>query len=262
MLFDLLFKLYTVSISGFLFSEFIDDAFTEDALNKVESAGRSAEMEKVSSIIYGRTAEDSEMVKKKNRENAVDFLQELNNKPYINIEDLEHLHRINNRSIVAPSVSKIRQDGQGVTFGRREGTIGRDVQFELQSVLVEVEKLFDQQALGMSNMEYSIKAAKIHNDFLEIHPFFDRNGSTAMLLLELLMMRNGYEPPQKREKDYYKKLRKILGNNPVSVGVVALTQAKIGYSYGYYEGRAAKVDPARRAVYETRLQKRKDKVKK
>lgn len=37
-------------------------------------------------------------------------------------------------------------------------------------------------------------AAKMHQRFVEIHPFIDGNGRTARLLLNLCLMRNGYPP--------------------------------------------------------------------
>lgn len=37
-------------------------------------------------------------------------------------------------------------------------------------------------------------AAKIHTDFVKIHPFIDGNGQTARLLLNLELMKNGYPP--------------------------------------------------------------------
>lgn len=37
-------------------------------------------------------------------------------------------------------------------------------------------------------------AAKLHMEFIDIHPFVDGNGRTARLLLNLYLMRNGYPP--------------------------------------------------------------------
>lgn len=38
------------------------------------------------------------------------------------------------------------------------------------------------------------RAAKVHTEFVKIHPFIDGNGRTARLLLNLELMKNGYPP--------------------------------------------------------------------
>lgn len=50
------------------------------------------------------------------------------------------------------------------------------------------------------------KAAKVHTDFVKIHPFIDGNGRTARLLLNLELMKHGYPPiviKNEKKIDYY-----------------------------------------------------------
>lgn len=55
------------------------------------------------------------------------------------------------------------------------------------------------------------RAAKLHPDLVKIHPFIDRNGRTARLLLNFEFMKNGYPPVIIRNEDrasYYEALDK------------------------------------------------------
>ena len=38
------------------------------------------------------------------------------------------------------------------------------------------------------------RAARVHGEFVKIHPFIDGNGRTARLLLNLELMKSGYPP--------------------------------------------------------------------
>lgn len=54
-----------------------------------------------------------------------------------------------------------------------------------------------------------IRAARVHSDFVSIHPFVDGNGRTARLLLNLELMKTGYPPIIIRKEDrlrYYEAL--------------------------------------------------------
>ena len=55
------------------------------------------------------------------------------------------------------------------------------------------------------------RAAKLHTDFVNIHPFVDGNGRTARLLLNFELMKEGYPPAIIRtedRRDYYEALDK------------------------------------------------------
>lgn len=55
------------------------------------------------------------------------------------------------------------------------------------------------------------QAALLHGEFVKIHPFVDGNGRTARLLLNLVLMNNGYTPIVIRKEDrliYYEALDK------------------------------------------------------
>ena len=100
----------------------------------------------------------------------------------------------------------------------------------------------------LSDMRYEIVAATLHNDLLDIHPFSDRNGSTSILFLELIMAKSGYVPSMKREKDYYKHLRKILDDNLLAISVVKHQHRKIGSKFGYFQGET--IPESQKPIYE------------
>lgn len=69
-------------------------------------------------------------------------------------------------------------------------------------------KWYEQEAVKLHPIE---RAAKLHADFVKIHPFIDGNGRTARLLMNLELMKSGFPaiviPVEKRLK-YYEALDK------------------------------------------------------
>ena len=155
----------------------------------------------------------------------------------ITTDTITELHEINNRGIVPKSFSDFRSGSMGVTFGKRIGTLPKDVLQEVEGVVERANSLLE----GRRNKKYSktdfqIATAMLHNQLLDIHPFPDRNGSTSLLLMELLMSHQGYKPSPKREGNYYKTVRRTLGHNPVAIGVVGYEHYLIANKPGHFEG--------------------------
>ncbi|MGD9824018.1 Fic family protein, partial [Desulfobacter sp.] len=53
------------------------------------------------------------------------------------------------------------------------------------------------------------RAARIHADFVKIHPFVDGNGRTSRLLMNLELMKSGFPPvvlPVEKRLEYYETL--------------------------------------------------------
>lgn len=238
------------------FSDFIDNAFVLKYIQAAEEQrkkgqGKATSFEHATQEIYGRTVEEVEEIKNKNRAEIAKKIKELAQKPYLELGDIEELHVINNHSIVPASISKMRRNpGENVAFGTRVGLLPEDVPIEMQSVIDRANELFDKRALGMSKARYEAVAAKLHNEMLDIHPFLDRNGSTALLFLEAIMAREDYDPPAKRDKDYYRKLRKVVNNNPVAISAVAYEQYSIKYRPGYFASERIIADKDKKAFYD------------
>jgi Fic family protein len=60
------------------------------------------------------------------------------------------------------------------------------------------------------------QAARMHSEFVKIHPFVDGNGRTSRLLMNLILMKHGYPPailPVSKRLDYYNALDKAHVEN-------------------------------------------------
>ena len=60
------------------------------------------------------------------------------------------------------------------------------------------------------------RAARLHADFVKIHPFVDGNGRTARLLMNLELMKSGFPPvvlPVEKRLEYYEALDKAHTKN-------------------------------------------------
>ncbi|HTK05289.1 MAG TPA: hypothetical protein VL500_06895 [Candidatus Eisenbacteria bacterium] len=217
------------------FSGFIEDDVVSYKMSKTPGAS----IEHVTQEMYGRSKEEVDGLKRRNREAVVEAMKKMNEQPGVTMDMIEELHALNNKGIVPKQFSKMRDNPDAiVTFGKRLGIMGDDVKPMVGEMLDRANDLIDKDATkGVSTLRWEIEAAKLHNDLLDMHPFGDRNGSTSMLFLELMMSKKGYEPSKEREPNYYKHLAKVLGYNPVAVAVVGHEQYKISKTPGYYEGK-------------------------
>lgn len=72
-----------------------------------------------------------------------------------------------------------------------------------------MEKLIHNLNNSWVNYHPIIQAALLHGEFVKIHPFIDGNGRTARLLLNFILMQNGYTPAIIKKEDrlsYYESL--------------------------------------------------------
>ena len=240
-------------------SDFLDREVVIPLEERQLQDGAVTSTEHVARKIYKRTPEEMEQIKSRNRESVVQAIQEMSEKPDITTEMLEELYRLNNKGVVPAKLSAWREGS--ITFGKRIGTVDVDIPREVSHTVDRANKLTLRRIFGMSETAHDMAAAKLHNDLLDIHPWEDRNGSTSLLFLELMMTREGrYEPSAEREKDYYKQLHKIFDGNLLAMGVVLYEQIKIANSYGYYEG-VTPIDDTRKEFYGDRITHWKEKYK-
>ena len=236
--------------------------FVNDLVSTEFFVGGS-DLSSVNQRLFMRSSEDLEKIKENNRKNAVKYLE--NNKfEKISIETIEEIHRINNENIIPSHYSKIREiypledDVGTVQFWERSGVHPEDLKSEMLELLLRVNNMLkENRKKPISKFQWSLQVAKIHNDFLEIHPFWDRNGSTGLLLIELLMKEKGYQPPAGRTafnegKDYYKSLRRMFGN-PLAVLIVLSVQIRIANIPGFYKSKNMQISKEKKEYYRRQL---------
>lgn len=73
-----------------------------------------------------------------------------------------------------------------------------------------------------------VRAARIHEDFVGIHPFVDGNGRTSSLLMNLELMKSGFPPcviTVEQRLDYYQALDKLHSSGDYSDFLNLITKA-------------------------------------
>jgi len=76
----------------------------------------------------------------------------------------------------------------------------------LPELMAEFTRWCDGEATTLHPVE---RAARIHSDFVKIHPFVDGNGRTSRLLMNLELLKSGFPPvvlPVERRLEYYEAL--------------------------------------------------------
>ncbi len=76
----------------------------------------------------------------------------------------------------------------------------------------EMEKFFDWCAGEAQQLHPVERAARVHSDFVGIHPFIDGNGRTARLIMNIELIKSGYPLAivlQEQRREYYKNLDNV-----------------------------------------------------
>jgi Fic family protein len=84
---------------------------------------------------------------------------------------------------------------------------------KVSSLMDELTQFINQNSLKLNDIEM---AAILHHRFVWIHPFFDGNGRTVRLLMNLFLMRKGYPPAiilKNDRKKYYEALNQANSGN-------------------------------------------------
>lgn len=220
------------------YRDFIDNEIIIRAFDYLTERGVRVSYEDITRRTFNRTPEEVERLKERNRKAVAEYIQDHREDPPT-ADTLEELYRLNNKDIVPGKLAGLRKKEEETTFYKRVGIIGgEDVKEEVDDVTTRATRTMFKP---MSDTGYAMAVAKLHNDLLEIHPFSDRNGSTALLFAEFMMSKRGYKPSEKREGKYYGNVRKIFRNNPIAIALIAQAQWKIANISGHYAGRSTEV---------------------
>jgi Fic family protein len=156
-----------------------------------------------------------------NHHDAIDFVESLVNKKYVlNDKDFLNVHGLVLQKIEKEFAGLYRNAGvriSGANFVPPNALKVDELMIEL------IEWLNDSTIL----INPIVKAAIFHHRFVWIHPFFDGNGRTVLLVFNLYLMKHGFPPAiilKNDRKKYYDALNKA-NNGDYSKLVLLVLQA-------------------------------------
>jgi Fic family protein len=146
----------------------------------------------------------------KNHEKAIDYLYSIVNNNYVlRSIDVLTLHGYVLRSIEDDFAGRIRNGGVRISGANFVPPSANKV----SDLLDELVDFVNNNPLGMNDIEL---ATVFHHKFVWIHPFFDGNGRTVRLAMNLLLMRKGFPPAiilKNDRKKYYEALNQANNGN-------------------------------------------------
>lgn len=124
----------------------------------------------------------------KNHEHAINYLFTLLKSDYVlTSKDILSLHGLVLRSIEDEFAGRLRNAGvriSGANFVPPNA-------LKVSDLLDQLVEYVNANPLGLNPIEL---ATVFHHRFVHIHPFFDGNGRTVRLVMNLLLMRHGFPP--------------------------------------------------------------------
>ncbi|SFA72531.1 Fic family protein [Flavobacterium swingsii] len=146
----------------------------------------------------------------KNHEKAINYLYSIINEDYnLRSIDILSLHGYVLRTIEDDFAGRIRNGGvriSGANFVPPNAN-------KVSDLLDELVNFINTNPLGMNDIEL---ATIFHHKFVWIHPFFDGNGRTVRLAMNLLLMKKGFPPAiilKNDRKKYYEALNQANNGN-------------------------------------------------
>jgi len=145
-----------------------------------------------------------------NHDKAIDYLYSIVNKKYVlRSIDILSLHQLVMRSIEDEFAGRIRNGGvriSGANFVPPNAS-------KVSDLLDELVAFVNENPLGLNDI---LLTTIFHHKFVWIHPFFDGNGRTVRLVMNLLLMRKGFPPAiilKNDRKKYYDALNNANKGN-------------------------------------------------
>ncbi len=146
----------------------------------------------------------------KNHETALNFLYKLTDENHLlSSNDILSLHELVLRSIEDDFAGRLRNSGVRIAGANFLPPNAQKV----SGLLDELIQFVNTNTLGLNDIEL---ATVFHHKFVWIHPFFDGNGRTVRLAMNLLLMRSGFPPAiilKNDRKKYYDALNSANKGN-------------------------------------------------
>jgi Fic family protein len=145
-----------------------------------------------------------------NHDKAIDYLFSIVNEDYVlRSIDILNLHGLVLRSIEEDFAGRLRNGGVRITGANFVPPNANKV----SDLLDELIHFINTNPLHLNDIEL---AAVFHHKLVWIHPFFDGNGRTVRLAMNLLLIRCGFPPAiilKNDRKKYYEALNQANGGN-------------------------------------------------
>jgi Fic family protein len=123
-----------------------------------------------------------------NHRNAILFLESVvERQEEISEWNIKNLHQIILKDIDNSNAGKYRMENVLISGAKH-------LPPDYLMVPVQMQKLVYENNKEWIHYHPVVRAALLHGEFVKIHPFIDGNGRTSRLLLNLVLMANGYPP--------------------------------------------------------------------
>ncbi|WP_428223669.1 Fic family protein [Flavobacterium sp.] len=146
----------------------------------------------------------------KNHEKAIEYLYQIVNDSYVlRSLDILSLHGYVLRTIEDEYAGRLRNGGVRISGANFIPPSAHKV----PDLIDELVTFVNENPLGLNDIEL---ATIFHHKFVWIHPFFDGNGRTVRLAMNLLLMRSGFPPAiilKEDRKKYYEALNQANNGN-------------------------------------------------
>jgi len=176
--------------------EFIKiEYFSEIIYNSKLAKGNSLTIKEIASFLLDgkKVAEkpENEYIQIEDHKNALDYIERLSNKKMIelNITDILNIHLILMKNTIPDYAGKYRTTEAWITLHNGEKVKTCDPSL----LKCEMDNYF-YWFLSEKSEHPIIFAAEAHNRFVGIHPFIDGNGRAGRLIMNLILMQNGFLP--------------------------------------------------------------------
>jgi Fic family protein len=138
-----------------------------------------------------------------NHRDAILFLESIvDRQEEITEWNIRNLHQIILKDIDNSNAGKYRMENVLISGAKH-------IPPDYLMVPVQMQKLVYEDNKEWTHYHPVVRAALLHGEFVKIHPFIDGNGRTARLLLNLVLISNGYPPIVIKKESrlaYYKAL--------------------------------------------------------
>jgi len=138
-----------------------------------------------------------------NHRDAINYVEEIiSNREELSEWQIKNIHQLVLKNIDAPNAGCYRRENVIIS-----GAAHLPPDFlQLDSLMQELLNWYHGEAQQLQPIE---RAARLHTDFVKIHPFIDGNGRTARLLLNFELLKSGWLPVVIKASDrlaYYESL--------------------------------------------------------